>query len=42
MKRELKRVIYYKKYLIVDPGKSDRKPVETLSEEEYFDVEKEY
>ena len=40
--RELERVIYYENYLIIDPGKSGRQPFETLSEEEYFDLEKEY
>ena len=40
--RELERVIYYENYLIIDPSKSGRQPFEILSEEEYFDLEKEY
>ncbi|MGP1587192.1 MAG: DNA-directed RNA polymerase subunit beta' [Treponemataceae bacterium] len=38
----LKSVLYYEKYIVIDPGDTDLKKKQLLSEEEYFEAEERY
>ncbi|MDP6685306.1 MAG: DNA-directed RNA polymerase subunit beta' [Candidatus Marinimicrobia bacterium] len=40
--RELERVIYYEVFIVIDPGKSDRKFLELISEEDYNELENQF
>ncbi|WP_345742353.1 DNA-directed RNA polymerase subunit beta' [Nitrospina watsonii] len=40
--KELERIIYFENYVVVDPGESDFKPGQLLSEAEYREAEIEY
>jgi len=40
--RELERVIYYENYIIIQPGNSNRKKMELISEAEYIELMQEY
>jgi len=40
--KELERVIYYELYMIINPGKSDRKQFELIDEETWMDLENNY
>ncbi len=40
--KDLERVIYFENYVVIDPGDSDLKPGQLLSEEEFREVELEY
>ncbi|MEE8335162.1 MAG: DNA-directed RNA polymerase subunit beta' [Candidatus Neomarinimicrobiota bacterium] len=37
--KDLEKVIYYEKFIIVEPGKSDRKSLELIDEKEYMELE---
>ena len=40
--KELERIIYYETFVVIEPGKSGRKAMELLDEEEYFELEREF
>ncbi|MEC7927642.1 MAG: DNA-directed RNA polymerase subunit beta', partial [Candidatus Neomarinimicrobiota bacterium] len=40
--RDLEKVIYYEVFIVIDPGKSDRKFLELISEEEYNELENQF
>ena len=40
--KDLERIIYFEKYVVIDPGDSDYKPGQLLEEEEFREVELEY
>ena len=40
--RDLEKVIYYEIFILIDPGKSDRKFLELISEEEYNELENQF
>ena len=40
--RDLEKVIYYEIFIVIDPGKSDRKFLELISEEEYNELENQF
>ncbi|MEE9167936.1 MAG: DNA-directed RNA polymerase subunit beta' [Candidatus Neomarinimicrobiota bacterium] len=37
--RDLERIIYYEAYLVVNPGASEKKPLDLIEEEEYQELE---
>ena len=37
--RELERIIYYEAYLVINPGASEKKPLDLIEEEEYQELE---
>ncbi|MDR0550874.1 MAG: DNA-directed RNA polymerase subunit beta' [Spirochaetaceae bacterium] len=39
---QLRAVLYYEKYIVTDPGDTDLKKSQLLTEEEYFDAEERY
>jgi len=40
--KDLERVIYYEKFLVIEPGKSDKKVYDLLDEEEFLELESLY
>ncbi|MFH1853225.1 MAG: DNA-directed RNA polymerase subunit beta' [Candidatus Neomarinimicrobiota bacterium] len=40
--KELERIIYYETFIIVEPGKSSRKRLELIDEEEYLQLDREF
>ena len=40
--KELERIKYYETFVLIEPGKSGRKVMELLDEEEYFELEREF
>lgn len=40
--KELERILYFEKYVVVDPGLTALKEVQLLSEEEYYEAQDEY
>ena len=38
----LERIIYYETFVVVDPGKSDKKRLDLIDEEEYLQLEREF
>jgi DNA-directed RNA polymerase subunit beta' len=39
---ELRSVLYFEKYIVIDPGDTDLKPMQLLTEEEYYDYRERY
>ncbi|RMF08520.1 MAG: DNA-directed RNA polymerase subunit beta' [Candidatus Neomarinimicrobiota bacterium] len=40
--KELERVIYYEQFLVIEPGKSDKNPLDLIEEEEFLELERQY
>ena len=40
--RELERILYFENYVVIDPGETDLKKFELLTEEQYRNIEEEY
>ena len=40
--RELERILYFENYVVIDPGETDLKKFELLTEEQYRNIEDEY
>ncbi len=40
--KDLERIIYYETFVVVDPGKSTKKRLELIDEEEFLQLEREY
>src|SRR3546814_7490713 len=40
--RELERILYFESYVVIEPGLTDLKERQTLSEEEYLDKQEEF
>ena len=40
--KDLERIIYYESFIVIEPGKSGREPLEMVSEEEYLELERDY
>ncbi len=40
--KELERVLYFENFIVIEPGMTPLKPLQLLSEEEYYDAQDEY
>ena len=40
--RDLERILYFEQYVVIEPGLTDLKPSQLLSEEEYLDAQDQY
>ena len=38
----LRSILYYEKYIVIDPGDTDLKPMELLTEEEFLEAKERY
>lgn len=40
--KDLERIIYYESFIVIEPGKSGKEPLEMIAEEEYLELEREF
>ena len=40
--KDLERVLYFEQYIVIEPGLTPLKPMQLLTEEQYFDAQEEY